>query len=156
MTIAEKVAYIKGLAEGMELSEETKEGKILHAMIDILEDIAYELEDLDDNQLDIAEEIDAISDDLSDVEEYVFGPDDDDCCCCDDDDDDDCCCCGDDDDEDDCCCCDDEEDLEFEVTCPECDADIALTEADLLKGEIICPACGEKLEFEYDEDDEEE
>ncbi len=158
MTISERVAYIKGLAEGMELPADTKEGKILHAIIDVLEDIGYELEELNDNQLDIGEELDAISDDLGDVEEYVFGPeccgDDDDCCCCDDDDDDDGCCCGCGDDDD--CCCGDEEDLEFEVTCPECSADIALTEADLMKGAIVCPSCGEKLEFEYDGDEDEE
>ena len=162
MTISERVAYIKGLADGMELAPDTKEGKILLAIIDVLEDMAYEIEDLNDNQLDIGDELDALSDDLADVEEFVFGLDDEcDCGCdCDDEDDDDCCCCGDDDDDcccddDDCCCGDD--DLEFEVTCPECEADIALSEADLLKGEIICPACGEKLEFEFDgiEEDEE-
>ena len=146
MTISERVAYIKGLADGMELAPDTKEGKILLAIIDVLEDMAYEIEDLNDNQLDIGDELDALSDDLADVEEFVFGLDDEcDCGCdCDDEDDDDCCCCGDD-------------DLEFEVTCPECEADIALSEADLLKGEIICPACGEKLEFEFDgiEEDEE-
>ena len=94
MTISERVAYIKGLADGMELSAETKEGKILLAVLDLLEDMAYEIEDLNDNQLDIGDELDALSDDLADVEEFVFGLDDDDCCC-DDDDDDDCCCCGD-------------------------------------------------------------
>lgn len=151
MTIAEKVAYIKGLAEGSKVSSESKEGKVLAAIIDVLEDIAYELQDLDDNQLDIGDELDALSDDLADVEEFVYGPE-----CCEDDD---CCCCGDDDDDEDCCCCgDDDEELSFEVTCPECDADIAVSEEDLDKGEIVCPSCGEKLEFEFDgfEDEEEE
>ena len=161
MTIAEKVAYIKGLVEGSKVSSESKEGKVLAAIIDVLEDIAYELQDLDDNQLDIGDELDALSDDLADVEEFVYGPEccEDDDCCCGDDDDDGCCCCGDDDDDEDCCCCgDDDEELSFEVTCPECDADIAVSEEDLDKGEIVCPSCGEKLEFEFDgfEDEEEE
>ena len=38
MTTSEKVAYLKGLAEGMEIDKETKEGKLLNVIIDILED----------------------------------------------------------------------------------------------------------------------
>ena len=34
--ITEKVAYLKGLAEGMELDTEKKEGKLLAAIIDVL------------------------------------------------------------------------------------------------------------------------
>ena len=40
MEITEKVAYLKGLAEGMELDTGKKEGKLLSAIIDVLEDIA--------------------------------------------------------------------------------------------------------------------
>ena len=45
MEIIEKVAYLKGLAEGMELDTSKKEGKLLAAIIDLLEDIALEIED---------------------------------------------------------------------------------------------------------------
>ena len=38
MEITEKVAYLKGLMEGMELDTEKKEGKLLAAIIDILDD----------------------------------------------------------------------------------------------------------------------
>ena len=48
MGIIEKVAYLKGLAEGMELDTEKKEGKLIAAIIDLLDDIALELEDLKD------------------------------------------------------------------------------------------------------------
>ena len=152
MTISEKVAYIKGLAEGLGLSEDTKEGKVLKAVIDVLSDIASEIDDLNENQLDIGDELDALSEDLGDVEDSIFGDLDDDEDyyddeCCDDD-----CCCDDDDDED-----GEEDELEFEATCPECGADIALSEADLNKGSAKCPSCGELLEFEFDgEEDEEE
>ena len=157
MTISEKVAYIKGLADGLALSDETKEGKVLKAVIDVLSDIASEIDDLNENQLDIGDELDALSEDLGDVEDILFGDldedddyCDDDCCCCDDDEDED----EDEDDEDD----EDYEELEFEATCPECGADIALSEADLNKGSAKCPSCGELLEFEFDgeEEDEEE
>ena len=48
MEITEKVAYLKGLAEGMELDTEKKEGKLLAAIIDVLDDIALELADKGD------------------------------------------------------------------------------------------------------------
>jgi len=145
MTVSEKVAYLKGLAEGLKLDTETKEGKLISVIIDTLEDIALELEELSENALDIGDELDAMSEDLSDVEEVLFGTDGEE----DDDDDDDGCTCCDDDD----CGCGDE-DCAYEVTCPSCSEDIVIEESDLEKGVIICPKCGEKLEFEFDEDDE--
>lgn len=155
MSITEKVAYLKGLADGLKLDTETAEGKLLSVVIDTLEDIAYEIEDLNENALDLGEEIDTLSDDLSDVESLLFGDDDDD--------EDDCCCCGGDDDEDDedeedACgcggCCGDDDDFAYEVTCPNCKEEIVILEEDLVRGEIKCPNCNEKLEFEFDEDDE--
>ena len=68
MEISEKVAYLKGLAEGMELDTEKKEGKLLAAIIDVLEDIALELEDIQDEQAELADGLDAVSDDLEDGE----------------------------------------------------------------------------------------
>jgi len=46
MEITEKVAYLKGLMEGMELDTEKKEGKLLAAIIDVLDDIALEIADM--------------------------------------------------------------------------------------------------------------
>ncbi|MBR2831635.1 MAG: hypothetical protein IKE57_01770 [Oscillospiraceae bacterium] len=132
MTVSEKVAYLKGLAEGMGIDENAKEGKILKTVIDILEDVALEIEDLNDG-------LDIVSEDLSDVEELLFDEDEDDGCC-----------------SDDCCCGDEDEDYEFEVECPSCGETIVLCESDLDLGEITCPSCGEKLEFEFDEDEDED
>ena len=40
MTISEKVAYLKGLAEGLNLdTEKSKEGKLISVMIGILEEL---------------------------------------------------------------------------------------------------------------------
>ena len=70
MTISEKVAYLKGLAEGLNLdTEKSKEGKLISVMIGILEE----------NALNLGEEIDVLSDDLADVEEAVFDEDGDSC-----------------------------------------------------------------------------
>ena len=139
MEIMEKVAYLKGLAEGMELDTEKKEGKLLAAIIDVLENVALELEDLWDEQVELADGLDAVSDDLEDVEDVLF----------DDEDEDD----YEDEDEEDF---DDDEDC-YATTCPPCEETINIEESILEDGEVICPNCGEKLEFDMSslEEDEE-
>ncbi|CDC71610.1 MULTISPECIES: CD1247 N-terminal domain-containing protein [environmental samples] len=139
MEITEKVAYLKGLAEGMELDTEKKEGKLLSAIIDVLDDIALELEDMKDEQAELADGLDAVSDDLEDVEDVVFGEDEDD----EDDGDYE----YDDLDEDEDC---------YATTCPTCEETIYFDESVLEDGEVICPNCGEKLEFDLTSLDEEE
>lgn len=130
MDICEKVAYIKGLAEGLELDGETKEGKILAAVIDVLGDITEEICDIEDGCDAMLEQIDAVDEDLSAVEELIYD-DEDDCDC-------DC---------DDCCDCDD--DL-YEVECPQCH-DVIYLDEDMLADEgITCPNCGTELEFDFD------
>ena len=143
MEIMEKVAYLKGLAEGMELDVEKKEGKLLAAIIDVLEDIALELEDVEDEMAELSDGLDVVSDDLEDVEDLIFDDEDDDF---------------DDLDE------EDEEDGEEEcyaTTCPTCEETIFFDETILEDGEVICPNCGEKLEFDMSDlaaasEDEEE
>ena len=73
MEITEKVAYLKGLAEGMELDTEKKVGKLLSAIIDVLDDIALELEDVKDEQSELADGLDAVSDDLEDEKNVEIG-----------------------------------------------------------------------------------
>ena len=72
MEILEKVAYMKGLAEGIGLDVKSKEGKLLKVMMDILDDVALELQDIRDEQGDLEEGLDAVSEDLADVETYLF------------------------------------------------------------------------------------
>ena len=128
MEMTEKVAYLKGLAEGMELDTEKKEGKLLAAIIDVLEDIALEIEDIEDEQAELSEGLDAVSDDLEDVEDLVFEDYDDD----------------DEYEEDEL---DEDEDC-YATTCPTCEETIYFDESILEDGEVICPNCGEKLEFD--------
>ena len=131
MEIMEKVAYLKGLAEGMELDTEKKEGKLLAAIIDLLEDIALELEDLWDGEEELYEGLDAVSDDLEDVEDLIFEDEDED----------------EDEEEYDEEDFDDDEDC-YATTCPTCEEEIFFDESILEEGEVICPNCGEKLEFD--------
>lgn len=133
MTLTEKVAYLKGLAEGMELDESVAQNKLMLKIIEVLEDVAVNIEDMGDEQTAIIEEIEAISDDLSDVEEALFE---------------------DEDDED-----EDEDDYDwsgeevYDIECPSCGEQITIDGEMLEKGGMSCPKCGEKLEFEVCEDD---
>ncbi|MBP1758282.1 MAG: hypothetical protein H6Q61_531 [Firmicutes bacterium] len=69
MTINEKVAYLKGLADGLELDKEpTKEGKLLKVIIEVLEEIGFALEELEETDQLLSEGLDAVSEDLEDVE----------------------------------------------------------------------------------------
>jgi len=149
MSIKEKVAYLRGLAEGLGLDSESKTDKLVSAIIDTLSDIAEEIEDLNENALDIGEELDAISDDLAEVEEFLFGEDDED-----DDDYDDFDFDDDDDDDDGCGCayCSGAN-MSYEVACPACGAEIELDESDLAQESVTCAKCGEELEFEFDDYD---
>ena len=133
MEITEKVAYLKGLAEGMELDTEKKEGKLLAAIIDVLDDIALEIADMKADQAELYDGLDAVSDDLEDVEDVVFGEEDED------EDDEDSEYYEDDLDEDEDC---------YATTCPTCEETIYFDESVLEDGEVICPNCGEKLEFD--------
>lgn len=154
MSTKEKVAYLTGLAEGLGLGSDSKEGKLILAIIDTLSVMADEIEELNDNALDIGEELDAISNDLADVEDFIydddFDDDDDDYDIFGDDDDD-----FDDDDECDCEYCKGE-DFSYEVACPSCGAEIVLNEDDLAHGSAKCVACGEEIEFDYDSDEDED
>ena len=57
--------------------------------------------------------------------------------------------------DDDCDCCDDDDDELYEVVCPSCGDTICLNEGMLEEGSMECPGCGELLEFDFDEEDEE-
>ena len=77
MGISEKVAYLKGLAEGLNLDESTKEGKLLLAIVDVLDEMADEFADIEDEIVDLEDGLDAVSDDLNDVEEFLYETSDD-------------------------------------------------------------------------------
>ena len=131
MDICEKIAYIKGLAEGLSLDDSTKEGKILNAIIDLLGDITEEICDIEDGCDELMEQIDAVDEDLASLEDVIYEDDEDDDCDCD---------C-------DCDCCDEEV---YEIECPACN-DIIYLDADMLAEEgMICPNCGTDLEFDFD------
>ena len=132
MEISEKVAYLKGLAEGLHLDTDSKEGKLIAAIIDVLDDMAEKFAEVDDELCDVEDGLDAVSDDLSDVEETLYFALDDD----------------EDDDE------DDEEEECFVTTCPECEEEVYFDETVLEDGEVVCPNCGVTLEFSLEDEEE--
>ena len=151
MTISEKAAYLKGLMEGLKLDTEAAEGKMICAMVELLGDMAKKVTDIEDTTIAISDELDEIEEDLDAIEDFIMDEDDDE-------DYDD----YDDDYEDD----DDFEDYEegfeygdedsiiYEVECP-CGNIINFDEDTLEEGSIICPNCGETLEFSVDDVEEE-
>ncbi len=132
MTLTEKVAYLKGLAEGLALDESKPEIKLINAMIDILDDLALTATDLEDGMDLITEQLDAVDEDLDELESFVYEELDDDDCCCDD--------------------CFDEDDEIYDVECPTCGEVIAIDGETLDEGSIDCPNCGELLEFDIEFD----
>ncbi|WP_295210630.1 CD1247 N-terminal domain-containing protein [Ruminococcus sp.] len=144
MELSKKVAYLKGLMDGLKIDDSTNEGKILYAMADILDEMAATVEDVADEVDEAVELLDTLDEDLGELEDDFYC-DDDDCDC-----DDDCCC--DDDDED----YEDDDDAMYECVCPNCGDTIMLGENIIAEGSIDCPNCGESLEFDFSEIDDEE
>ena len=135
MTISEKVAYLKGLAEGLNIdTEKSKEGKLISVMIGILEEIGLSIEDMEEAVDSLGEEIDAMSDDLAEVEDIIFDEEDED---------EDGCGCG----------CDDDF---FETDCPSCGDVLMIDESILEVGSIQCPSCKETFSIDFTDCGEEE
>ena len=153
MTISEKSAYLKGLMDGLKLNTESDEGKMIAAIVDLLGDVTKRVTDIEETTIAISDELDEIEEDLDAIEDYIL----------DDEDDYDF---GDDDDELDW---DDEDELDeeepeegfefgdenstiYEVECA-CGEIIDFDEETLEKGSIVCPSCGETLEFSLEDEE---
>ena len=150
MNLTERAAYLKGLKDGLNLSTETAEGKLIAALIELVDEIAVSVTDLEDMSYAITEELDAIGEELDSIEEVLDEEFEDEF---EDDVEDD-----EDEDEDE----EDEDEFEFddeiiyEVKCPTCGEVINLDEEMLDLGGIECPACGEDLEFDASDVEEDE
>lgn len=145
--LKERIAYLQGLSEGLNMDRDSKEGKLFNALIDVLDEMTVAIDEITNNQKELEGYIEAIDEDLGDVEDDIYGEDDDDDEC-----DDDCDCdCGDD------CDCN-----YVELECPKCH-DIIRYESSILEDddviEVTCPNCDEviyinedNLEMEKDKD----
>ena len=153
MNARENAAYVKGLVEGMQLNTETNEGKAIKALCDLCEKMAEELDALKEDVDTAFDYLDELDEDLGAAEEILYDLDEDDCCC-----DDDCdCCCNDDDYEED----EDEEDEEDEedaefycAICPHCGGKVYFDDT-MDPEEVFCPKCHKCIVEDEDEEDEE-
>ena len=150
MTISEKSAYLKGLMDGLKLNTESDEGKMIAAIVDLLGDVTKRVTDIEETTIAISDELDEIEEDLDAIEDYILDDEDD----FDDEDELDW------DDEDEFDGEDSEEGFEFgdeettiyEVECA-CGEIIDFDEETLEKGSIVCPNCGETLEFSLEDEE---
>ena len=154
MTISEKAAYLKGLMDGLKLDTEEPEGKMIAAIVELLGDVTKKLTDVEDTTIAISDELDEIEEDLDAIEDFILDEEDEDW---DDEDyddeyDDDDYDVDEDDFDDDGFDYGDEDSTIYEVECV-CGEIIDFDEETLEQGSMICPNCGETLEFDIDEDE---
>ena len=148
MTISEKSAYLKGLMDGLALNTESDEGKMIAAIVDLLGDMAKRMTDIEETTIAISDELDEIEEDLDAIEDFILDEEDD----------------FEDYEEDEEDEWDDDEDFEegfdfgdeettiYEVECA-CGEIIDFDEEVLEKGSMICPNCGETLEFSTEDEE---
>ena len=152
MTLSEKSAYLKGLMDGLNLSKETPEGKMIAGIVDLLCDVTKRLADVEETTIAISDELDEIEEDLDAIEDYILDEEDEDYDE-DDFDDDDFEDFDDEDFEDEGFDFGDEETTIYEVKCA-CGNIIDFDEDTLEEGSIECPNCGELLEFSLEDDED--
>ena len=126
-----QVSYLKGLAEGLALDEESKEGKLLLRIVDLLDEMAHEIEQLKPSE-ELFEYTEALDEDLAELEDDFYEDYDDH---------------------------EDDDDYEcFTVECPNCREMVEISE-DLLHTDspvkVTCPRCKEIVMID-DEDWEDE
>lgn len=124
-SLTDRTAYLRGLAEGMNLSKDKNENKLILEMLSVLDEIAQKVSELDVDLQELDEYVESIDGDLSDMEEVLFGDEDE----------------YDDDDED-----DDDFELgendELSFDCPNCGAPMHLKAADIdFEQSPVCPKC---------------
>lgn len=120
MTVIEHVVYLKGLIEGMELDTDKKEGKLWTAMLAVMEELAENVTDLQQQNAELSEVLDDLYEELHAIEDDFWEAEED----------------------------FDSDDSVYQVICPTCDEVIFMNDELLEKGSTTCPACGEELEFD--------
>ncbi|MBR9646914.1 CD1247 N-terminal domain-containing protein [Clostridium tyrobutyricum] len=119
-SITSRVAYLKGLVNGLEIDKDSKEGKVLLEIINLLYDMSDEISEVSRNQRTMNEYLDDIHEDLSDLVDNVNY--------------------------DDYETLEDIEDNFQEVDCPNC-GDLVYVDKDIMgsKEAIVCPSCHGKI-----------
>ena len=148
--LTDKASYLKGMAAGLKLNMEKDTNQLLLEVLNMLGDIAEEMEAMSDAHDELNEYVESIDDDLADLEETLFGDDEeleDGCHCgCED---------GDCDCEDEDCDCEDDEDDLISYACPHCGHEIEFHASDVdFDEDYLCTACGKPVFPELEEDED--
>lgn len=155
--LIKKVAYLKGYADGLDISPKSDEGKLIMKLIDVMAEMADTIVELEDRVCDVEDIQDELDESLLAMADDLYGDADPD---------------GYDDD-------DAYDDFEgdfmedydddeladgsdyFEIECPNCGEDVMI-DFDMIDddSEIVCPNCHEEIELEFklgsDEEKEDE
>ena len=132
--LTDRVSYLKGLAEGLKLDTEKSEGKLIDKMLEVLADLAAEVDSLRSDHDDLNEYVESIDSDLSDLEDVLYDEDGD----------------GDEDGDE-----DEDDDSLVEYTCPHCGEEMTF-ESDSFDfdEDYLCPNCHKPLFPEAPDDEE--
>ncbi len=147
-TITERTAYLRGLADGLNLDKEKAENKLLLEMLSVMDEMAQQLAETNEDLDELSDYVEDMDSDLAEVEELLFDEEDD--CDCDD------CDCDCDDCDCDCddCDCDCEQELSFD--CPNCGKTVMIKASDIDFDESpVCSACGQPFFVDVEDEDEE-
>ena len=125
MELIEKAAYLQGLLEGLELDETTKEGKVFHAMSDLLAEMAARIKAMEQDITQAESQMQLLRDDVEELQDDFYEDDE-----------------------------DDAEAPCYEVECPGCGETVYVTEEDLDAGEAFCTSCGCTFEVALDDSEE--
>ena len=117
MDLNAKAAYIRGLMTGMEFDADSKNGKVIAAMMDLLEEMAAQVTEHDDALDQVYDELETLDQDVDDIVSDLYADEDDD---------------EEEDDEDD--------STMYEVTCPNCGQVSTLDEETLMTRRAILSA----------------
>ncbi|HOB30619.1 MAG TPA: hypothetical protein PLB36_02650 [Bacillota bacterium] len=71
--LRERVSYLKGLLDGLDISDGTKEGKAIKAVVEVLDEIVDAIMELTFVQEDLLDYVDCIDEDLAALEDTVYG-----------------------------------------------------------------------------------
>ena len=68
----EKAAYLKGLIDGLGIDENTKEGKVIKAMRELLSEMAETVDSIDEDVTHAYDQINDLSEELEDLEADLY------------------------------------------------------------------------------------
>ncbi|MGE5328818.1 MAG: CD1247 N-terminal domain-containing protein [Deltaproteobacteria bacterium] len=121
--LKEKVAYLRGMVNGLNLEDGKDQGKIINAIIDALDVFSDEFARLEEMHMDMQEQVDIIDEDLGALEEEIYEEDYQEFF----------------------------ENSEIEAICPHCDKTVVFLEQEISEDdEVECPHCHKTFEIEWE------